>query len=124
MVRSAVYRTSKYTAKINGDVAKQRIDAQKDSMVAQATAKFGLIVTAEEAAKTLLNNWGVSTVEVPSYLNFARQCMKVAANHSGNIAVNEICLKFDTWVARALDPYYLQEICEAVTGIDIGSCTA
>ena len=124
MVRASGYRVTKYAAKMVGDVVKNRIDALHDSMVEQATNKFADIVAAEEAAKTLLNSWGVSTVLVPFYLSFARQCMSIAAKHADDIALNEICIRFDSWVSRALDPYYLQQICSSVTGIDIASCTA
>lgn len=124
MVRPAVYRTSKYSAKMVGDVIKNRFDAQHDSMVEQVTNKFASYVTAEEAAKTLLNSWGVSTTLVPFYLSFARQCRSVADKHADAIALDEICIKFDSWVSRALDPYYLEQICLAVTAIDIASCTA
>jgi len=36
MVRSAGYRVSKYSAKMVGDVVKNRFDAQHDSMVEQS----------------------------------------------------------------------------------------
>jgi len=124
MVRSATYRTSKYSAKMVGDVVKNRFDAQHDSMVEQVTNKFSDIVDAESAAKTLLNGWGISSVLVPFYLSFARQCMSIAAKHADEIALDEICIRFDSWVSRGLDPYYLQQICLGVTAIDISSCTA
>lgn len=124
MVRAEGYRVSKYSAKMVGDVVKNRFDAQHDSMVDQVTNKFKDIVDAETAAKTLLNGWGVSTVLVPFYLSFARQCMSIAAKHADEIALDEICIRFDSWVSRTLNSYYLQQICSAVTGIDIASCTA
>jgi len=124
MVRPANYRTSKYDAKMVGDVVKNRIDAQKDSMVEQVTNKFATYVAAEESAKSLLNSWGVSTTLIPSYLSFARQCRSIADKHADTVALEEICIRFDSWVSRGLDPYYLAEICLSVTTIDISSCTA
>jgi hypothetical protein len=123
MVRSATYRTSKYSAKMVGDVVKNRFDAQHDSMVEQVTNKFADFTKAEEDAKALLNSYGVAVTLVPFYLSFARQCLSIAGKHADEIALDEICIRFDTWVARALNPFYLQQICSAVTGIDIASCT-
>jgi len=124
MVRSATYRTSKYSAKMVGDVVKNRFDAQHDSMVEQVTNKFADFVQAENQAKALLNGWGVSTTLVPFYLSFARQCKSISDKHSDEIALDEICIRFDSWVTRGLNSYYLQQICLGVTGIDISSCTA
>lgn len=124
MVRSATYRVSKYSAKMVGDVIKNRFDAQHDAMVEQVTNKFAEYAAAESSAKTLLNGYGVSTTLVPFYLSFARQCLSVSAKHADEIALDEICIKFDSWVSRGLSPWYLQQICLAVTAIDIASCTA
>jgi len=124
MVRSATYRTSKYSAKMVGDVVKNRFDAQHNAMVEQVTNKFAELAQAESDAKALLNGWGVSTTLVPFYLSFARQCYSIAQKHSDEIALDEICIRFDSWVSRGLDPYYLEQICLGVTAIDIASCTA
>jgi len=124
MVREATYRTSKYSAKMVGDVVKNRFDAQHDAMVEQVTNKFADLAEAEQKAKTILNGYGVSTTLVPFYLAFARQCYSISKKHAGEIALDEICIRFDSWVARGLNAYYLQQICSEVTGIDISSCTA
>lgn len=124
MVRPSGYRTSKYSAKMVGDVVKNRFDAQHDSMVEQVTNKFATYTDAELAAKALLNGWGVSTTLVPFYLSFARQCKSIQEKHADEIALDEICIRFASWVSRNLDPYYLQQVCLAVTTIDIASCTA
>ena len=123
MVRSATYRTSKYSAKIVGDVVKNRIDAQKDSMVEQETNRFAEIVAAEEATKNLLVGWGVSTIYVPFYLSFCRQCYSITNKHAGAIAVEEICIRANAWETRGLDIYYLQVISNDVFSVDITSCT-
>ena len=123
MVRSATYRTSKYAAKLVGDVVKNRIDAQRDSMVEQETNRFADIVAAEEAAKNLLVGWGISTMLVPFYLSFARQCYSITQKHAGSIAVEEICIRANAWETRGLDIYYLQVIALDVFSVDITSCT-
>ena len=122
-MRSSGLRISKYDAKMVGDVVKNRIDAQRTSMVAQVTTQFPLVEAAELAAKSRLNDWGVTTTLIPSYLNFARQCKSISLRHSSVVALNEICLRFDSWVSRGLSPFYLAEICNDVCGIDISSCT-
>lgn len=124
MVRSATYRTSKYAAKMVGDVVKNRIDAQKDSMVEQITNRFAEMVAFEEACKNLLVGWGISTMLTPFYLSFARQCYSVTRKHAGAIAVTEICIKANAWYERGLDLFYLETISNDVASVDITSCTA
>jgi len=123
MVRSSTFRTSKYDSKMVGDVVKNRIDAQRDSMVTQETAKFAALAAAETATKNLLVGWGLSTVLIPFYLSFARQCYSITQKHAGAVAVTEICIREAAWVTRTLDPYYLQVIANDVFSVDISSCT-
>jgi len=123
MVRSATYRTSKYSAKLVGDVIKNRIDAQRDSMVEQETNRFADIAAIEQQAKNLLVGWGISTVLVPFYLSFARQCYSITQKHAGAIAHDEICIRHDAWVDRGLTSYYLQVIAMDVFTVDISDCT-
>jgi len=123
MVRPATYRTSKYAAKIVGDVIKNRIDAQKDSMVEQVTNKFADLEAAETTTKNLLVGWGVSTMYIPFYLSFARQCYSITNKHSGSVAVTEICIRANAWETRGLDIYYLSQISEQVFSVVITSCT-
>lgn len=125
MGRDPSYRASKYASKIVGDVVKNRIDAQKDSMVAQATAQFGLISAKEESTKTLLTGWGISTVLVPFYLSYARQLYGIVKKHSGQIAENEACIATAKWgsTQRGLDMYYLQTIAHDVFDLDVAACT-
>ena len=123
MVRPATYRTSKYAAKIVGDVVKNRIDAQKDSMVEQVTNKFADLEAAETTTKNLLVGWGVSTMYIPFYLSFARQCYSITQKHSGSVAVTEICIRANAWETRGLDIYYLSQISEQVFSVVITSCT-
>jgi hypothetical protein len=107
-----------------GDVVKNRIDAQRDSMVEQETNRFADIVAAEEATKAKLVIWGISTMLTPFYLSFARQCYSVTQKHAGAIAVTEICIKANAWHTRGLNMFYLAEISEDVFSVVITSCTA
>lgn len=123
MVRSATYRQSKYAAKLVGDVQKNRIDAQRDDMIAQTGTQFGNIEAIEIATKNDLTAWGISVVLVPSYLSFARECYGITKKHSGAIAHDEICIAHDKWNARGLLSWYLQQIVMDVFAIDISDCT-
>ena len=123
MVRSSTYRTSKYAAKIVGDVIKNRIDAQKDSMVEQVTNRFADMEAMETATKNLMVGWGLSVIYLPSYYAFARQCYKITNNHAGAIAHDEICIAHDKWESRGLNSYYLQVIAMDVFSVDIADCT-
>ncbi len=97
MVRSATYRASKYASKLVGDVTKNRIDAQRDSMIEQATTQFSNIAAAETATKEILVAAGINTMLIPFYLSFARQCYSVSQKHSGVVATNEVCIKALAW---------------------------
>ena len=123
MVRSSANRTTKYDAKMVGDVVKNRIDAQRDSMVAQETQQFGNLVTLEEGVKTLLEGWGISVTLIPSYLSFARQCYRINRTHAGSIGVNEMCYAAEHWELRGLNIYYLQQIAFTAVGVEISTCT-
>ena len=123
MVRAANYRVSKYDAKMVGDVVKNRIDAQRDSMVAQQGTQQPLLVAAEEATKALLNGWGVSVTLIPSYLAYARRCLKITSTHGADIALEELCIEHDKWETRGLVSWYMQEIAQAVVDVDISTCT-
>ena len=125
MVRDATYRSSKYSAKLVGDVIKNRIDAQKDSMVSQATTQFGLITAKEIATKDLLTGWGVVTPLVPSYLSYARELYGITKRHTGTIAENEACLACKKWTdaLRGLNAYYCQVIAQDVFTLDVSACT-
>jgi hypothetical protein len=125
MVRDATRRTSKYAAKIVGDVIKNRFDAQKDSMVEQETDQFAALVAKETATKNLLTGWGVPTPLVPFYLSFSRELYGITKRHSGLIAQKEAEIAVRKWKdpARGLNPYYLQVIAQDVYGIDVSAAT-
>ena len=131
MVRSSAFRASKYDAKLVGDVIKNRIDAQRDSMVAQETVQFGNMVGIETSTKQLLETWGLNVILVPSFLAFARQCYKITKKHSGDIAHDEICLRLVDWSTRLVAvgvavgdaDFYLATISEDVFSVNVWDCT-
>ena len=123
MVRSSAYRASKYAGKLVGDVIKNRIDAQRDSMISQATTQFGLLESIETGTKTILNTAGVDVYTIPAYLAFSRAAFKIKGKHSGAVQFNELCILFDKWAARNLTEATLAQIILDVHGVDISSCT-
>jgi len=124
MVRDASRRITKYTAKIVGDVVKNRIDALKDSMVEQVTDKFAALVDIENEVKSKLNTWGVTSITVPFYLSYARRLYKLSNKHSGGTLNTEACIATKAFIDRELDPYYLQQIALDVFSLDVTACTA
>ncbi len=131
MVRSATYRASKYDSKLVGDVIKNRIDAQRDSMVSQATSKFSELAAVETDVKQLMETWGLNVILVPSFMAFGRQCYKITNKHSGDIAHDEICLRLVDWrtrlIAVGMDEndadFYLGSISEDIFSVNVWDCT-
>jgi len=124
MVRDAARRTTKYTAKIVGDVVKNRIDALKDSMVEQFTDQAANIVAIENQVKAMLNTWGVHSIEAPFYLSLARKYYGINRKHAGGTRDEEFCIATEAFVTRGLDPYYCEKIAEDVFSVDVTACTA
>jgi hypothetical protein len=124
MVRDPARRISKYTAKIVGDVAKNRIDAQKDSMVEQATDQFAAIAAKETACNQKLDAWGVHSIEKPFYLSYTRKLYGIQRKHAGDTAVEEACIATHAFITRGLNPYYLMTIAADIFSLDVSACTA
>lgn len=124
MVRDASRRITKYSAKIVGDVVKNRIDALKDSMVEQVTDQFPLIVQMETTVKAKLDSWGVHSIEAPFYLSYGRKLYGIVRKHSGGTALEEACIATKAFIDRGLDPYRLMTIADDVFELDVSACTA
>lgn len=117
-MRHPVFRTRKYDAKIDADVIRSRILAQRDSMVEQEEAIFAELSEVERKAKIVLEEAGVSVVDMPMYLCFARQCYKIGKNHLSTTRINEVYYKYQMWVSRGLSPTYLASLA-LLCGTDI-----
>ena len=124
MVRGATRRSAKYNAKIVGDVVKNRIDAQKQDMVDQATDQFGFLVAKEQAINQKIEAWAVHSIEKPFYLSYGRKLYGLGRKHTGGTLDEEACIATKAFIERGLDPYYLQEIAQDVFSIDVTACTA
>jgi len=124
MVRSATDRINKYTAKIVGDVVKNRIDAQKDLMVAQAEPEFTALAIEENQIATYLDPLGVSPMLKPFYMSFGRSLHKIKRKHTDATLHDEACIKAVTWGSRGLDLFHLATIAQNIYSIDVWDCTA
>jgi hypothetical protein len=124
MVRSAVDRTNKYTAKIVGDVVKNRIDAQKDFMVAQATTQFSQLTTEENQIAAYLDPLGISPMLKPFYMSYGRKLHMLKRKHTDNTLHDEACIATVTWGTRGLNLFHLATIALNIYTIDVFDCTA
>ena len=118
MPRAPEFRTNKYDAKIDGDVQKARIDTYKIHMVDQAAARFAELYEVERKAKNILNENGVSVIEIPMYLDFARECYRISRTHSSTTRLNEVYFHYLKWVNRGLTAALLADMA-TLCGTDI-----
>lgn len=96
MVREQQWRRKKYEAKLDGTVAELRADAYRADMVALHTAITTILVQREEEAKTqILEPAGITTSEIPFYLNAMREFCKCCRNFTSvtrdNKCYNILC---------------------------------
>jgi hypothetical protein len=111
-MRAPAWRLRKYDAKINADSIRQRFLDHKDTMVEQEEAIFGELVLIESKAKVVCEAAGVPTIQIPFYLNFARQCYKYFKKFSQTTRSNELQYWFNHWVSRGLTGAVLADIAE------------
>jgi hypothetical protein len=121
-MRTAIQRADKYSQKLDGDVQKNRIDAQKATMITNASATFADWAAFDTDVKsTLVGSAGVTTIQIAPYMAYARQVKKIALKHgTGTMATGEAQLKYDTALARGLTEAVLVALA-ALVGITVTS---
>lgn len=124
MVRPAANRIDKYTAKIVGDVVKNRIDAQKDFMVAQAGTQFSQIAAEEAQIAVYLDPLGISPMLKPFYMSYGRKLHALKRKHTDVTLHDEACIATVAWGTRGLNLFHLATIALNVYSIDVFDCTA
>ena len=124
MVRSAANRINKYTAKIVGDVVKNRIDAQKDFMTAQFAATASNLAAKEIAIAAYLDPLGISPMLKPFYMSYGRKLGMLASKHEDVTLHDEACIATVAWGSRGLDLFHLATIALNIYTIDVFDCTA
>jgi len=111
MVRSQTYRQKKYEAKVDPDVVRARFSAMKSVMAEQTAVKFSDLATIEDGVKKqILEPKGIPTIQIPFYLNVARQLYSIVQRFSGETLGKEAKLVKDKWVARGLEASVIDEI--------------
>ena len=100
------------------DSIRQRFLDHKDTMVEQEEAIFGEIVLVESKAKSVCEAAGIASINIPGYLNFARQCWKYFKKFSQTTRTNEVTFCFNHWVSRGLTASVLADIA-ALCGVTI-----
>ena len=111
MVREQVYRQKKYEAKVTGDVVKARFDALKEVMAEQTSARFGELAIIEDSIKKeILEPAGVPSIQIPFYLNVARELYSKSRMFTGATFQMEGQLIGQKWVARGLKKDIVNQI--------------
>ena len=124
MVRPASNRIDKYTAKIVGDVVKNRIDAQKDFMVAQFSTQVAELATEEAQIAAYTDPLGISPMLKPFYMSYGRKLHALKRKHTDDTLHDEACIATVAWGTRGLDLFHLATIAENIYTIDVWDCTA
>jgi len=110
MTRDPILRARKYDAKMDATVISARFAAQRDGMVEQMQAKSAELSEVERKAKIILEEAGVSVVQIPMYMCFARQCYKIGKKHLEATRINEVYYKYLVWLNRGLNAAVLTKI--------------
>jgi len=115
-VRDEKYRRAKYEAKVDPDVVKARIAALKESMVEQTTSKFVDLVQMENSVKSYLESLtgadAVKVIEIPFYLNCARELWKAKQKFTGETLKAKADIIINKWAANGLKKTTLQGIAD------------
>jgi len=123
MVKSGIRRAEKYAAKIVGDVVKNRIDAQKDNMVANATPEFAALATKEAEIGSYSDAQGLNVMLKPFYMSYGRKLYALQKKHEGVAYENEACIATYAWQRRGLDITHLIYIANAYFDVDVSACS-
>ncbi|GAI95017.1 unnamed protein product [marine sediment metagenome] len=123
MVVSGIRRAQKYAAKVVGDVVKNRIDAQKDNMIANATPAFADLATKEADIGGYIDSLGINVMLKPFYMSYGRKLYMLQNKHEGIAYENEACIATYAWERRGLDAARLVYIANAYFDVDVSACS-
>jgi len=102
--RNQFWRRKKFEAKIDGAVAETRFDAYATPAKALHEAMQDILVPHEENAKTnILEPAGVSTNEIPFYLDSMREFCRVCRNFTSLSRSNECYNVYMRWLSKGLN---------------------
>jgi len=114
--RSYTIRIKKWSSKFDPDTVRNRFAQVKDIANDQAQEQFARLVDFEQAVKHRLNELGVPVIQMPFYLNVARQIYRAMTRHTGKTLETEVKVIKATWTARGLDPAIIDEIIKLMIG--------
>ena len=123
MVLSGARRAAKYAAKIVGDVVKNRIDAQRDAMIANATPEFSALATKESDIGGYCDAQGINVMLKPFYMSFGRKLYALQKKHEAVAYENEACIATFAWQRRGLAIETLIYIANAYFDVDVSACS-
>jgi hypothetical protein len=107
---TAAERVAKWDRRYTGEGVKAIIDKEKELMRENNVASTTSLVEAENASRQVLNGIGVPTIDVPDYLNFARQIWRLKNLFAGETLQMEVQVALDKWVARGMVQSALEAI--------------
>jgi hypothetical protein len=113
MVRPASVRIQKYTAKFDPAVVSARFTAVRDLAVTQFQVHAADLEGMENLVKTGIQDKIANPLEIPQYLDFARELYRLTKKHSGKVLVSEVNIAKAKWAARGLNP----EILDIIIGL-------
>ena len=114
--RSYLVRYKKYSSKFDPDTVRSRFSQVRDIALDQAQEQFARIVDFEEAVKARLNELGVSVIQMPFYLNVAREIYRAMTKHVGKTLEIEVKAIKVKWTTRGLDPTIVDEVIKIMIG--------
>jgi len=124
MVKSSADRLNKYTAKIVGDVVKNRIDAQKDFMVANAGAHFDALAQLEAKVAGYCDTNSINVMLKPFYMSLCRKVYALMNKHTGATLLAEVCIAVQAWATRGLGESHAIAVILEANGYDASTCTS
>lgn len=110
MVKDPSRRTSKYTKKISGDIAKLRLDNYRKQQIANFGASAGRQVAAEIYVKDLISRNGISSLYHNYYILFAKELLALMNKFEGDTFMEELIILEDKWETRGLSGEILDQI--------------
>jgi len=123
MVKTGDRRAAKYAAKVVGDVVKNRIDAQKDLMIANATPEFAALAAKETAIGAFCDQAGINVMEKPFYMSYGRKLYALQKKHEGATYIQEACIATLAWQRRGLAVANLILIAANLFDTDVTECS-
>jgi len=103
MVRPASVRIAKYDKKFDPTVVSTRFTAVRDIAVEGFTVAAADLASMEELVKNSIQDRVTNPLELPQYLDFARELWRLTQRHTGKVLVSEANIAKAKWEARGLN---------------------